>query len=315
MDSLEFECPLCNGLFNAAATDVEVTCPHCDEKICLGSFEAVPSTNVILVAKPIVTPVPLFPPGYRNTTATDSSVSPTTVREESLPVVIIDNDVAKSVDDTESVTPPTTVREESLPVVIIDNDVAKSVDDTESVTPPTTVREESLPVVIIDDDLAKSVDDTVSVTPPTTMREESLPVVIIDDDVAKSVDDTESITPPTTVREESLPVVIIDDGVAESLVGTDTDTAIDDLLPPGFQLDDVQIERDTELHETTEATVVIDVRVDREPLTVGRGINERELRNRTPDEKNQFMRKKNVIVWGIGALIIIVTMIVMLQLS
>ena len=225
MDSLEFECPLCNGLFNAAATDVEVTCPHCDEKICLGSFEAVPSTNVILVAKPIVTPVPLFPPGYRNTTATDSSVSPTTVREESLPVVIIDNDVAKSVDDTESV------------------------------------------------------------------------------------------TPPTTVREESLPVVIIDDGVAESLVGTDTDTAIDDLLPPGFQLDDVQIERDTDLHETTEATVVIDVRVDREPLTVGRGINERELRNRTPDEKNQFMRKKNVIVWGIGALIIIVTMIVMLQLS
>jgi hypothetical protein len=225
MDSLEFECPLCNGLFNAAATDVEVTCPHCDEKICLGSFEAVPSTNVILVAKPIVTPVPLFPPGYRNTTATDSSVSPTTVREE------------------------------------------------------------------------------------------SLPVVIIDDDVAKSVDDTESITPPTTVREESLPVVIIDDGVAESLVGTDTDTAIDDLLPPGFQLDDVQIERDTDLHETTEATVVIDVRVDREPLTVGRGINERELRNRTPDEKNQFMRKKNVIVWGIGALIIIVTMIVMLQLS
>ena len=225
MDSLEFECPLCNGLFNAAATDVEVTCPHCDEKICLGSFEAVPSTNVILVAKPIVTPVPLFPPGYRNTTATDSSVSPTTVREE------------------------------------------------------------------------------------------SLPIVIIDDDVAKSVDDTESITPPTTMREESLPVVIINDDVAESLVGTDTDTAIDDLLPPGFQLDDVQIERDTDLHETTEATVVIDVRVDREPLTVGRGINERELRNRTPNEKNQFMRKKNVIVWGIGALIIIVTMIVMLQLS
>jgi hypothetical protein len=255
MDSLEFECPLCNGLFNAAATDVEVTCPHCDEKICLGSFEAVPSTNVILVAKPIVTPVPLFPPGYRNTTATDSSVSPTTVREESLPIVIIDDDVAKSVDDTESI------------------------------------------------------------TPPTTMREESLPVVIINDDVAESVDDTESITPPTTMREESLPVVIINDDVAESLVGTDTDTAIDDLLPPGFQLDDVQIERDTDLHETTEATVVIDVRVDREPLTVGRGINERELRNRTPNEKNQFMRKKNVIVWGIGALIIIVTMIVMLQLS
>ena len=315
MDSLEFECPLCNGLFNAAATDVEVTCPHCDEKICLGSFEADPSTDVILVAKPIATPAPLFPPGYKNTTSTDSSVSPTTAREESLPVVIINNDVAKSVDETESITPPTTAREESLPVVIIDDDVAESIHETESITPPTTAREESLPVVIIDDDVAESIDETESITPPTTAREESLPVVIIDGDVAESIDDTESITPPTTVREESLPVVIIDDDVAESLVGTDTDTAIDDLLPPGFQLDDVQIERDTDLHETTEATVVIDVRVDREPITVGRGINERELRSRTPDEKNQFIRKKNVIVWGIGALIIIVTMIVMLQLA
>jgi hypothetical protein len=206
MDSLEFECPLCNGLLNAAPMDVEVTCPHCDGKTCLGSFHSTSSTNVILTAKPITAPAPIFPPGYKDPAASDSSAPPVTVPDESL-------------------------------------------------------------------------------------------------------------------REKSRPVVIIDDDADESLVGTDTDTAIDDLLPPGFQLDDVAIEMDTDLHETTGTTgatgakVVIDVQVDGEPITVGQGINERELRSRTPDEKNQFIRKKNVIVWGIGVLIIIVTMVIMLQLA
>lgn len=223
MDSPEFECPLCNGLLNAAVADVEVTCPHCEEKICLGSVNSGSSTNVILVAKPIVTPDPLFPPGYKDPIATDSSALPKTVRQESLPVIIVDDDVAKIVTDAEPIIPPATVREVSLPVVIIDDD--------------------------------------------------------------------------------------------DSLVRADTDTAIDDLLPPGFQLDDLQIKLDTDLHGTTETAVAIDIQVDVEPVTVGRGINKRELRSRTPDEKNQFMRKKNVIVWGIGALIIIVTMIVMLRFS
>lgn len=253
MDSLEFECPLCNGLFNAAVADVEVTCPHCEEKICLGSVNSGSSTNVILVAKPIVTPDPLFPPGYKDPIATDSSALPKTVRQESLPVIIVDDDVTKFVAEAEPITPPKTVWQESLPVVIVDDDVAKIVTDAEPIIPPATVREVSLPVVIIDDD--------------------------------------------------------------DSLVRADTDTAIDDLLPPGFQLDDLQIKLDTDLHGTTETAVAIDIQVDVEPITVGRGINKRELRSRTPDEKNQFMRKKNVIVWGIGALIIIVTMIVMLRFS
>jgi len=227
MDSLEFECPLCNGLFSAAPMDVEVTCPHCDGKTCSSSFDSALSTNVILSAKPITAPAAIFPPGYKDPAASDSLAPP----------------------------------------------------------------------------------------------DESLRVVIIDDVVDNSVNDAKSLTPPTTVEEKSRPVVIIDDEADESLVGTDTDTAIDDLLPPGFQLDDVAIEMDPDLHETIRATgatgakVVIDVQVDGEPITVGQGINERELRSRTPDEKNQFIRKKNVIVWGIGALIIIVTMVIMLQLA
>ena len=248
MDALEFECPLCNGLFSAAVTDVEVACPHCDEKICLGAVDSGSPTNVTLVAKQITTPAPLFPPGYKRPAANDSSVPPTTVPDELPAVVIIDDDEDKSVVDTESPAPPVTVPDE-LPAV-----------------------------------------------------------VIIDDDVDKSIDDTESVAPPLT-----MPDTVIDDDMDESPVSTETDTAIEDLLPPDFHLDDAQIETRTDHHETDEAAVIINVRVDAEPITVGRGINKRELRSRTPDEKNQFIRNKNVIVWVIGALTIIVTMILMLQ--
>ncbi len=280
MDSLEFECPLCNGLFSAAVTEVEIACPHCDEKICLGAFDTGSSENVTLVAKRITTPAPLFPPGYKRPAASDLSA------------------------------PPVTKPDELPPVVIIDVDVDKSVDDIEPETPIVTEPDELTPVVIIDDDVEKPVDDIEPVAPPPAEPDELPPVVIIDDDVDKSVDDIEAVGPPPT-----LPDTVIDDEVDESSVSTETDTAIDDLLPPDFHLDDAQIETRTDHHEITETPVIVNVRVEREPITVGRGINKRELRSRTPDEKNQFMRKKNVIVWVIGALTIIVTMIVMLQLA
>ena len=283
MDLLEFECPLCNGLFNAAVTDTEVTCPHCDETICLGSKDSSSSANVTLVAQPITTPAPIFPPGYKKPAADDLSAPLGTVSDAS-------------------------------PPVIIDDDVDESGSDTESTPAPPTVPEESLPVVIINGDGNEPGGGTESAPASTTVLEESQPVVIINDDVDESGGGAESTPAPTAVPEESQRVVIINDDVDETSVGHETDTAIENLLPPNFQLDDDQIETATDRQKIAEATVVIDVRVDAEPITVGRGINKRELRSRTPDEKSQFKRKKNVIIWGIGVLIIIVTMIVMLKL-
>ena len=283
MDLLEFECPLCNGLFNAAVTDTEVTCPHCDETICLGSKDSSSSANVTLVAQPITTPAPIFPPGYKKPAADDLSAPLGTVSDAS-------------------------------PPVIIDDDVDESGSDTESTPAPPTVPEESLPVVIINGDGNESGGGTGSTPAPPAVPEESQPVVIINDDVDESGGGAESTPAPTAVPEESQRVVIINDDVDETSVGHETDTAIENLLPPNFQLDDDQIETATDRQKIAEATVVIDVRVDAEPITVGRGINKRELRSRTPDEKSQFKRKKNVIIWGIGVLIIIVTMIVMLKL-
>tara|TARA_B110000438_G_scaffold251628_1_gene256163 strand:- start:1841 stop:2695 length:855 start_codon:yes stop_codon:yes gene_type:complete len=284
MDFLEFECPLCNGLFSAAVADVEVTCPHCDEKVSLSVVDPSSPANVTMVAKQSATPEPLFPPGHKKFSATASSATPEAAPEPP-PVVIMDGDTNQSVDVTASITPPATVPSE-LPSVVNDcNDGDGFVDDTESITPPELVAD---------------------VMPA---------VVITDGDVDESVDDSEFITPPEPVADVIPTVVIAKDETNESLDSTVTDTAIEDLLPPGFQLDDPQTDKQTDKQETTEAAEIIDVRVDTDPATVGRGVNKRELRSRTPDEKSQFMRKKNLIVWGIGALVIIVTMIVMLQLA
>ena len=316
MDSLEFECPLCNGLFSAAVADVEVTCPHCDETVSLSVVDPSSPANVTIVAKQIATPEPLFPPGHKKFSATESSATPEAAPEPP-PVVIMDGDANQSVDVTASITPPATVPSE-LPSVVTDdgNDADEFVDDMESFTPPEQVADEMPTVVITDGDADESVDDTESITPPARVPD-VLPFVVTDDgdDVDEFVDDMESFTPPEPVADEMPTVVIVKDETGESPNSTVTDTAIEDLLPPGFQLDDQQTEKQTVTQETTVAAEIIAVRVDTEPATVGRGVNKRELRSRTPDEKSQFMRKKNLIVWGIGALVIIVTMIVMLQLA
>jgi hypothetical protein len=212
-----------------------------------------------------------------------------------------------------SITPPATLPDEWPAVVITDDEVDESVGDPELITPPAAVSDE-LPTILVTDDY-QSVDRTESITPPAPVADEIPTVVITDDDVDESVDDPELITPPAAVSDEFPAVAVAKDDKGELPDSTKSDTAIDDLLPPGFQLDDLQIETHTDIQETTEAAVIIDVRVDTEPTTVGRGINKRELRSRTPDEKSQFMRKKNLVVWAIGALIIIVTMVVMLQLA
>ena len=57
----------------------------------------------------------------------------------------------------------------------------------------------------------------------------------------------------------------------------------------------------------------VSIKVRDEPRTVGHGADKIELLSRTPDEKSQFRRNKNVIVWTIGALLIFLTMLVMLN--
>ena len=57
----------------------------------------------------------------------------------------------------------------------------------------------------------------------------------------------------------------------------------------------------------------VSIKMRDKPLTVGHGSDKIELLSRTPEEKSQFRRNKNVIIWSIGALLILLTMLVMLN--
>ena len=63
-----------------------------------------------------------------------------------------------------------------------------------------------------------------------------------------------------------------------------------------------------------DAGMMVNVRVSDEPRTVGQGVNKRELTSRSAEEKAQFKRNKNVILWTVSILIIVLTMIIMLLL-
>ncbi len=58
----------------------------------------------------------------------------------------------------------------------------------------------------------------------------------------------------------------------------------------------------------------VEIKLRHQPQTVGYGSNKMELVSRTSDEKQQFKRNKNVIVWVIGAMLIVLTMLIMLNL-
>jgi hypothetical protein len=310
MDSLEFECPLCNGLFSATVADVEVTCPHCHETVSLSVVDPSSPANVTMVAKQIATPEPLFPPGHKKFPATESTATTKTTPEP--PIVIMDGDVDESIDAMVPITPPATVPD-VFPFVVTDDSgaVDELTDELRSINPPATVPSELPSVVTGDGNGADESGDNIESITPEPVADVIPAVVITDGDVDEPVDDSEFIMPPEPVADVMPAVVIAKDETSESPDSIVTETAIEDLLPPGFQLEDPQ----TDKQETTEAAEIIDVRVDTDPATVGRGVNKRELRSRTPDEKSQFTRKKNLIVWGIGAVVIIVTMVVMLQLA
>ena len=74
------------------------------------------------------------------------------------------------------------------------------------------------------------------------------------------------------------------------------------------------IETGEEDHVEVSEAETIAIRLRDEPQTVGYGANKVELLRRTTDEKEQFKRNKNVIVWTVGALLILLTMLLMLNL-
>lgn len=108
----------------------------------------------------------------------------------------------------------------------------------------------------------------------------------------------------------------------EDLLGDPSDS---DLLPPSIDgmsvLPEKPVGLPTPVIETSEILSQsqveepsVTIRVEENIQTVGYGNNKIELLSRTSDEKEQFKKNKNIIVWVIGALMIVLTMIIMLNL-
>ena len=111
----------------------------------------------------------------------------------------------------------------------------------------------------------------------------------------------------------------------EDLLGDLDDPSDSDLLPPSIDgmsvlpqkpvglptsvIDTGEILSQSQVEEPS-----VTIRVEENIQTVGYGNNKIELLSRTSDEKEQFKKNKNIIVWVIGALMIVLTMIIMLNL-
>ena len=111
----------------------------------------------------------------------------------------------------------------------------------------------------------------------------------------------------------------------EDLLGDLDDPSDSDLLPPSIDgmsvlpqkpvglptpvIDTGEILSQSQVEEPS-----VTIRVEENIQTVGYGNNKIELLSRTSDEKEQFKKNKNIMVWVIGALMIVLTMIIMLNL-
>ena len=171
--------------------------------------------------------------------------------------------------------------------------------------------------------LAEPSELSVVSSAPTDTSEED---VIGEESAEKS--DLESPEPPDELDKQNggSPAGVEPDlELPEDLLGDLDDPSDSDLLPPSIDgmsvlpqkpvglptpvIDTGEILSQSQVEEPS-----VTIRVEENIQTVGYGNNKIELLSRTSDEKEQFKKNKNIMVWVIGALMIVLTMIIMLNL-
>ena len=119
--------------------------------------------------------------------------------------------------------------------------------------------------------------------------------------------------------------VKLDSELPEDLLEDLDGSSDSDLLPPSIDgmsvlpqkpvgLPTPAIDTGEILSESQMEEPSVTIRVEENTQTVGYGNRKIELLSRTSDEKEQFKKNKNIIVWVIGTLMIVLTMIIMLNL-
>ncbi len=281
MSLFTFECPVCEGMFRADESAMEVTCPHCQHAIRLvDDAPAVSEGNVDTKQSQVemsVTRVklaaPLLPPGFdRQKNIENADESP------AAPPVIV-------AAEEQAVTPHAISEKEKIPT--LQGNVGEGLADDVVVNTGEPIEEE------LPDDLTAE--------------------TLISHQQAESRFEPE--TEPETEPEIAVTLAELESALEEELSGSDfLPQALDgEAGEPGEKValptPVIQIVE----KEKPNAMESVSIKVRDKPRTVGHGADKIELLSRTPDEKSQFRRNKNVIVWTIGALLIFLTMLVMLN--
>ncbi|MBA62737.1 MAG: hypothetical protein CMJ76_10280 [Planctomycetaceae bacterium] len=281
MTLLTFQCPVCEGVFRADEIATEVTCPHCQQTIELVD-ESSQTPDKEVQEKPAKVEI-----SVRRTKSAPPLLPPGFLSPET----VIDNSSPDT--DQQSIAPPV--------LDSINNETAMS----------------SNPVVV-------EGDSEVSVSEAGKRNEDVSkgPAIIINEPASKS-----DPAPVPSPESESESLTSVDD-LVEVLGQLDSDFADDfsdsDFLPPSLDREanepGAKVDLPTtpiEMGKVENPAVAesVSVKLTEQPQTVGHGSHKIELMSRTADEKAQFKRNKNVIVWMIGALLILLTMLVMLNLT
>ena len=344
MSLLTFQCPVCDGMFRADETTTEVNCPYCQETIGLTDQSEVPSTTgrsdlpsaVEMSVTRAQSSAPLLPPSFRKPKG-HSGVSEDNESRQPIARSVIHSH------DQESQTPVNRLTE------AVEND--NVYEESEKKGDTNDKKEDDLRQAA--EELAVETATQHTNGPEfmaaTRIDVEELPA--IESDVLIDVNDEPKIVTEVAGQEtgeESLVSVESEGllpnlpdpdrasesevqlGVGLSAVLEQLDTAFDDevlgsdFLPPAIDGESVDPGEkiplpvpEIQTDEPVQPQMVesVSIKFSEQPKTVGHGNRKIELMSRTSDEKAQFKRNKNVIVWTVGALLILLTMLIMLNFS
>ena len=309
---------MCDGVFRAEESVPEVSCPHCRETIELshedkqksdGGSEQSPrkKTQVQVTVTRTKQSAPILPPGFKKPPAAAPLQDDTETEAVLLPPVIASTES----NGKDAQIPAAKAQEESLNEGRPDpqdmHNVQEDIQDVQEESESTVEHPGAMQEPAVTEPLPETSESDVGANDlPDVQEEEHVEVREDGEANQESSADLTSILAELDLEE--------DEALSET-----------NLLPPSLNgasaLPEQRValpapEIDTGEVEPEQAveSLSVEIKLRHQPQTVGYGSNKMELVSRTSDEKQQFKRNKNVIVWVIGAMLIVLTMLIMLNL-
>ncbi len=315
---------MCDGVFRAEESVPEVSCPHCRETIELsheddqksdgGSEQSPPKkTQVQVTVTRTKQSAPILPPGFKKPPAAAPLQDDTETEAVLLPPVIASTES----NGKDAQIPAAKAQEESLnegrpdPQDMQDvhgvQDVQKDVQDVQEESESTVEHPGAIQEPAVTEPLPETSESDVGSNDLPDVQEEEHAEVSEDGEAnQESSADFTSILAELDLEE--------DEALSETNLLPPSLNGASSLPEQRVALPVPEIDTGEVEPEQTVESLSVEIKLRHQPQTVGYGSNKMELVSRTSDEKQQFKRNKNVIVWVIGAMLIVLTMLIMLNL-